>query len=98
MQLFAGFWLDIAAIAHRHVHAEATALLGPGRGCGTSTHQSVPMLSRNQPSTGCMWPLTERGLNLTGPIVLFLWSEVSAGESPVQEACQQFQELLYHLL
>ena len=80
MQLFAGFWLDIAAIAHRHVHAEATALLGPGRGCGTSTHQSVPMLSRNQPSTGCMW------------------NEVSAGESPVQEACQKFQELLYHLL
>ena len=72
MQLFLGFLLDIAAIAHRHVHAEATALLGLGRGYGTSTHQSVPMLGRNQPSTGCKWPLTERELNLTGPIVAFL--------------------------
>ena len=63
MQPFSGFWLDIASTAHQRVHAEATALSGQERGYGTSTHQSMPMLSRSQPSIGCMWPLKGRELN-----------------------------------
>ena len=42
MQLFAGFWLEIAAIAHRHVHAEATALLGPEEDAGRPLTNQCP--------------------------------------------------------